>query len=240
MAPKRLDLRIETAISELFDLGFDPPQVTAELKRRASSGAIPHEPDPKTVRSRFKERTFGDAWTLGLDESESGVGAGQALDALAELINQTDGRTLSLSAEEARIASQIRDARPELPLWVCLRLAREYASRRGEQRPTQPIDLLVALAPWRGAQEFRTFAAISSADVGEDLIGLAWRFIGFEFARFNPKLRVIGASEVEKFEEFASQLAHAVNEEDMRVAATEDPWPAGENSTVSKKAKGGG
>jgi hypothetical protein len=87
------------------------------------------------------------AWSIA---DNHGVDAALVLPVLARVTTESGGRRTSVTRDEARYISRIRQAAPELDLWRVWRLARRCSSARAANRSTPEVDAFLAYAPWRG------------------------------------------------------------------------------------------
>jgi len=141
------------------------PDVIGEMRRLRREGYVPaqiptvmdsdpkfqgRQPwDPRTVTKYTKGAEPPGPDTVWSLEDAHPEDASAVLDALGDLVITTAGRVQAVSEREAGLIAKIARIRPELAVRDQWRIARQYIDRKATGKPTDSLDLLLALAPWR-------------------------------------------------------------------------------------------
>ncbi|HEY7030231.1 MAG TPA: hypothetical protein VH482_02840 [Thermomicrobiales bacterium] len=159
---RKIDGDVQAAIEELALQGWGGTQIRTELSRREQFGG--RLPTVRTVQSIVREiapRDGSGEWSPLKADPES---AALALDALAAVVESSEGRIRSLTVAEAERISALRTMRPDLPPWDAWFLARTYLAREPHGDPVDDLDAYLAFAPWRDDESFERY--LSATDAG--------------------------------------------------------------------------
>jgi hypothetical protein len=133
---------------------WSPSQIHKCLEKyQREAGIKDPPPDVRTVQRIVRQVRASDPsgpWSPANGEL-SDVRA--VLDVLAAVIEHTEGRTISLTNGEALWVERLNRAAPGLPPLEAWRLARLYLARAARNDSTEDLDVLLAFAPWRRAEE---------------------------------------------------------------------------------------
>ncbi|MDO8616865.1 MAG: hypothetical protein Q7T33_14200 [Dehalococcoidia bacterium] len=84
------------------------------------------------------------------------------LPVLARVVEATNGRRASLTNAEAERIQTLREAVADLPPWETYILAGAYVTAEYQKADSEPLDMLLAFAPWRNIEHAeRYFAALN-------------------------------------------------------------------------------
>lgn len=102
---------------------------------------------------------------------QSPVAPSLVLPVLARVVEVTRGRRVSLTNAEALRVETLREAVPDLPPLETYILAQAYVASEYQKIDAEPLDMLLAFAPWRSIEHAeRYFTALNRAWIqGPDL-----------------------------------------------------------------------
>lgn len=148
-----------------------PPALLSEVRRLALQGYTApeiHKLLPADVRPAVRTvyRIIEDAMPPDPSGSwaplRSAISPGLVLPVLASVVEATDGRHASLTNAEAERIETLREAAPDLPLLETYVLAQAYVAADSQRADSEPLDMLLAFAPWRSIEHAeRYFAALN-------------------------------------------------------------------------------
>jgi hypothetical protein len=132
-----------------------------DLKRQGKlKGRLPNR---RTVERRWKARqpkTPTAPWSLS---DAPGDDARLVLETIGCLIEYTAGTRSGVAVAEAAWIVRLGRAAPELSPMERWHLAQEYLERESEKVPTDDLDALMALAPWRGEDGWERYTRAAAA-----------------------------------------------------------------------------
>jgi hypothetical protein len=155
--PKRptTDPEVLNEIAQLATSGYSPSDIHRMIQTNPRFGGPYSVPALRTVQEHVRRLQVHDTsgtWSL---TSVDPTTAGLVLDALATIIESTEGRVHAITNAEAQWVVTIRQARPDVSPWTAFVLARSATRREARGESLDVLTLYLALAPWRGSDETR-------------------------------------------------------------------------------------
>ena len=141
----RIPDEIQVEIERLAYLEVPSPEIRQRLKQKFGEAVAPSLRTVQRLVAKLTPPKPSDPWSLADAEGDE---AGLILPVLASVIEETRGQSQYLTQAEADWIVRIRRAAPDLDPVIVYALAGSYpvwAERGG----TNPLDALLAFAPWR-------------------------------------------------------------------------------------------
>ena len=168
-------------IEEYIDKGWGPTQIYTYLRDNINP---PYKaPSLRTIQDIVREKSGPDPsgrWALNdADPDEATL----ILPALADVIQETEGRRAYLTRAQAELIGRIRRVAPELNGWAVYRLARLYLFREGRGEPPSDIEGFLAFAPWRSQKQRDAYQRALENEWIPEITSMApglWREYGHE------------------------------------------------------------
>ncbi|MCH8993429.1 MAG: hypothetical protein IH959_00470 [Chloroflexi bacterium] len=158
---RKLTKSVRETIERWDDRGYSPPDIMAKLRGLEVVGEISQDdmPSLRTVQ-RHVEKDPAGPWRLqDADPDEAAL----VFPVLAAVMDETEGRIVGLTLQEAGYIWRIRRIARDIAPFSVYRLAREYARRETTSAPTADLDLALGCATWRGEEEARRHISIAKA-----------------------------------------------------------------------------
>ena len=154
-----------------------PPAIELEIQRMASRGYTAPEihkelPESERPTIRTVYRIISDKFPPDPSGSwrplQSPVAPNLVLPVLADVVEVSRGRRVHLTNAEALRVEAVREAVPDLPPWEAYILAQAYVAAEYQKTDTEPLDTLLAFAPWRSIEHAeRYYAALNRGWIQE-------------------------------------------------------------------------
>lgn len=148
-----------------------PPLIVLDIQNRALKGQTAldiHKALPEgTASLRTIYRIIEDKWPPDPTGAWAPLRSPEpspslVLPVLACLVETTNGSRASLTNAEAARIEALREAVPDLPLLQTYILAQAYVASESRKMDSEPLDMLLAFAPWRSIEHTeRYFAALN-------------------------------------------------------------------------------
>jgi hypothetical protein len=157
---ERTDPRIVERIHELADEHMTPAQIDRQLERdvddELSSLYRLHDrlPQRRAIQNIVRAHTPRDPsgpWRMSAASNPSD--AALILPVLAAVAEHSAGRTTTVTMREAEWIVRVLTAAPDVPPFDAYQLARQYMRFQDRGVDTEPLDAVLALAPWRDDAE---------------------------------------------------------------------------------------
>ena len=162
-------------IEDLAARGLGPTQIKNQLGDDA--------PSLRTIQDIVREKSGPDpSGRWGLNDADPDDAA-LILPALADIIQETEGRRAYLTRAQAELIGRIRRVAPELNGWAVYRLARLYLFREGRGEPPSDIEGFLAFAPWRSQKQRDAYQRALENEWIPEITSMApglWREYGHE------------------------------------------------------------
>jgi len=142
------DAEIVATIPQLAMLGHSAREIH-RIIHADPRFADRERPALRTVQahvSKLHVRDSSGIWSLAAADPET---SGLVLDALATIIDVSEGRVTTFTVAEAAWIEAIHRARRDIPAEDAWYLSRFYVTRERHNEPTDDLDAYLAYAPWR-------------------------------------------------------------------------------------------
>ena len=160
MSPqRRFDGEIQDQIGVLFLKGWSAAQIERQLQLDFPEHRVPSSRTIQRVVKSLQEDDSSDEpadseWSMA---NARGDEAQIVLPVLRAVVQESQGRRLSISIREAEWIVKVLRAAPGLPPWPAYVLATKYMQREARGAQNLMLDLSLAFQVWTGMEAVRDF-----------------------------------------------------------------------------------